>query len=171
MNVPSGVKFDFDDKGSALQKYYGQLQAKRTNWNDVTCPSPENNQMFLGSKMEDGKRVSDINSRLDAQFTTALLVDKTKEYTVEFWFKANTDVADDLKKENNQNGKSVTYLYQMKDQVKDQDGNRAMDIFVEDDVLKCAPFGYNYEAENDSSKDYILSYDLGDDSSATNPLK
>ena len=67
--------------------------------------------MFLGSKMEDGKRVSDINSRLDAQFTTALLVDKTKEYTVEFWFKANTDVADDLKRENDQNGKSVTYLF------------------------------------------------------------
>ena len=55
--------------------------------------------------------VSDINSRLDAQFTTALLVDKTEEYTVEFWFKANTDVADQLKQENDRNGKSVTYLY------------------------------------------------------------
>ena len=55
--------------------------------------------------------------------------------------------------------------------MKDQYGKRAMDIFVEDDVLKCAPFGYNDDAEDDSSKNYILSYDLGDDSYATNPLK
>ena len=165
MNVPSGVKFDFDQ--DAKQRYYGQVQATHTNWNDVTCPSPENSQMFLGSKIEDGVMVSDFNSRQDAQFTTAILVDKTQEYTVEFWFKANTDVADQLKQENERNGKSVTYLYQMED----QDEKRAMDIFVEDGVLKCAPFGYNDDAEDDSSKDYILSYDLGDDSYATNPLK
>ena len=163
MNVPSGVKFD----QGAKQRYYGQVEATHTNWNDVTCPSPENSQMFLGSKIEDGVMVSNINSRQGAQFTTAILVDKTQEYTVEFWFKANTNVADQLKQENERNGKSVTYLYQMKDQY----GKRAMDIFVEDDVLKCAPFGYNDDAEDDSSKNYILSYDLGDDSYATNPLK
>ena len=64
MNVPSGVKFDFDT--GVEQSYYGQLQASQTNWNDVTCPSPENSQMFLGSKFEDGVMISDMNSRLNA---------------------------------------------------------------------------------------------------------
>ena len=48
--------------------------------------------------------------------------------------------------------------------MKDQHGNRAMDIFVEDGVLKCAPFGYNDDAADAGSDDYILSYNLGDDS-------
>ena len=51
----------------------------------MTCPSPENTQMYLGS--------TDKNkSKEKASFSTAILVEKTEEYTVEFWFKANTAV-------------------------------------------------------------------------------
>ena len=50
-----------------------------------------------------------------AVFTTAILVDKTQEYTVEFWFKAVTGKADEIKKAN-KDGTSVTYLYNMEDQ-------------------------------------------------------
>ena len=46
--------------------------------------------------------------------------------------------------------------------MRDQDEERAMDIFVVDGVLKCAPFGYN-DTVDSTSDDYILSYDLGDD--------
>lgn len=44
MNVPSNVKFNLGSE----QKYIGQLQAKETDWNNVTCPRPESSQMYLG---------------------------------------------------------------------------------------------------------------------------
>ena len=137
-NVPSGVKFNLNDE----QKYLGQMQATATDWNDVTCPSPNNSQMFLGYKYQDGNLVSTSSTRNGAQFTTEILVDATDQYTVEFWYKADTSYAVNLKEENKEadNGdKSVTYLFSMKD----QDKNLAMDIYVENGVLKCAPFGLN----------------------------
>ena len=46
--------------------------------------------MYLGSIYNDqGDLISTNTSRKNAKFTTAILVDKTSEYTVEFWFKAN----------------------------------------------------------------------------------
>lgn len=68
----------------------------------------------------------------------AVLVDKTSEYTVEFWFKAFSSVADALEQDNN----GLTYLFRMED----QDRKRAMDIYVENNELKCAPFGQTSDA-------------------------
>lgn len=41
--------------------------------------------MYLGSEDK-------TKSREKASFSTAILVEKTQEYTVEFWFKANIEV-------------------------------------------------------------------------------
>jgi len=58
--------------------------------------------MFLGCKFDSNdKCVSTKSSRKEAHFKMAILVDKTSEYTVEFWFKANKDVEiKDINEEN-----------------------------------------------------------------------
>ena len=90
--------------------------------------------MYLGSTNEK-------KSKEKASFSTAILVEKTQEYTVEFWFKANALV--DLESDNmRDDGVSVTFLYRMED-IQSKDKNRAMDIYVENGKLKCAPFGYS----------------------------
>ena len=68
--------------------------------------------MYLGSVYDaNGKLKTTKESRKNAKFATAILVDKTAEYTVEFWFKANWAVEKALQEEND----NVTYLYRMTD--------------------------------------------------------
>ena len=94
----------------------------------------------------------------------AVLVDATKEYTVEFWFKAdqkNYQTVIDSNKDAT-TGVSTTFLYMMSgqelssevsDDIKAKD---AMAIYVEDKILKCAPYGYKQEGADNT----ILTYDL-----------
>ena len=106
---------------------YGQLQATQTQYN-VTCPAPSTSLMYLGGP--------------GAKFDISVLVDKTDEYTVEFWFKSDVASYANL-------NQTRTYLFMMDGRsegkpLQQQDGfsTNVMAIFVEDSQLKCAPFGF-----------------------------
>ena len=87
--VPSSVDYD----STAL---YGQLKAEKTMWNGVSCPDPNNSQMYFkggngaGFKME-------IEDQSEYK----------EQYTVEFWFRPNPDKAQKLRQQGN------TYLFTM----------------------------------------------------------
>ena len=59
-NLPSEADFFSPDKT-------GQIDAVSTQWNSVTCPSPEYNLMILGQ-----------DETLGAKFSMAILVDQTE---------------------------------------------------------------------------------------------
>ena len=134
----------------------GTLQATKTQWQDGTCPNPETPLMYLNGQ--------------GSKFSMAVLVDETKEYTVEFWFKADLANAATMIEANKdaETGVSTTFLYMMSGQELSSEvsdfirAKDAMAIYVEDGTLKCAPFGYNQEGAEDT----ILTYDLGGE----NPL-
>ena len=92
----------------------------------------------------------------------AVLVDATSEYTVEFWFKADVANAETIRKANynTETGVSTTFLYMMSGQELSNEvstnirAKDVMSIYIEDGVLKCAPFGYKQEGAEDT----VLSY-------------
>ena len=100
-----------------------------------------------------------------AKFSMAVLVDATSEYTVEFWFKAKPTEYETIKKSNNdtETGVSTTFLYMMGGQELSNEASvnikakDMMSIYIEDGILKCAPFGYKQEGAEDT----VLEYDLG----------
>ena len=106
-----------------------------------------------------------------SKFSMAVLVEPTSEYTVEFWFKADTATADTMIEANRDpnTGVSTNFLYMMSGQELSSEvsdnirAKDAMAIYIEDDVLKCAPYGYKQEGADDT----ILDYKLG----GVNPLK
>ena len=70
-----------------------------------------------------------------------VLVEETDTYTVEFWFKPRFDEREKLA------AQDITYLFMMEGNEDEQTGvasavaKNVMKIVVEDDVLKCLPFG------------------------------
>ena len=81
--------------------------------------------MFLGSKItvnDDGSEEVKFDKKLmcGAQFTTAILVEQTDRYTVEFWFKAMPGaLAGESSPDKNcdetppEEDKNITFLYNM----------------------------------------------------------
>ena len=143
-NVPSDVTYE-------PPSTIGTLHATETQWQDGTCPNPEEPLMYLSGQ--------------GAKFSMAVLVDPTSEYTVEFWFKADTANYETIKAANTDatTGVSTTFLYMMSGQELSNEVSleiRAKDvmaIYIEDGKLMCAPFGYKQEGAENT----VLEYDLG----------
>ena len=70
--MPSGVKY-----GS--KALYGQLKATETLWNGVTCPDPENSQMYFK-----GGKGTGFQMEIEKQ------AEFKEQYTAEFWFRPDT---------------------------------------------------------------------------------
>ena len=119
-NVPSSANF-------ADPQLNGQLQASNTDW-DVTCPAPKSSLMYLGGQYS---------------FDISVLVGKTETYTVEFWFKANVTEFAGVSQDR-------TFLFMMngrREGISKQEAElyyttNVMAIYVENNELKCAPFGF-----------------------------
>ncbi len=130
--VPSNVSFK---NPSTL----GSAEAENTLWNGVSCPNPK-----YGELRFDG---------INAGHTVSVSVDPSDEYHVEFWFKPNTMLRDKMEKQ------GVTKLFRLEQVIKEVNDKRdegdelvrikekkiyeKMVIYVEDEVLKCAPHGLN----------------------------
>ena len=85
-SVGDGFQFIYDQVPSAVNfrnpTRYGQLDARSTQWNGVTCPDPEVDQMYLNGG--------------GAGLISEVLVDQTDRFTVEFWFKPDVSKASEL---------------------------------------------------------------------------
>ena len=117
----------------------GSTEAENTLWNGISCPNPK-----YGELRFDG---------MDAGHTVSVSVDPSDKYHVEFWFKPNTMLRDKMQKQ------GVIRLFRLEEDIKDDykrdDGDELiwlsrkmkiyekMVIYVEDEVLKCAPHGLN----------------------------
>ena len=119
-SVGDGFQFIYDQVPSTVNFRnpirYGQLDARSTQWNGVTCPDPEVDQMYLNGG--------------GAGLISEVLVDQTDRFTVEFWFKPDVSRASELARQ------GITHLITMEDVQ-----YRAMTIYVENGVLKCSPYG------------------------------
>ena len=94
------------------------------------------------------------------KFSMAILVGQTDRYTVEFWFHPNTAVY----KERMAPNQTVSYLFTMAGAEGDESqttrtAKNAMEIYVEDNKLKCAPFG-RPTGVGDAEKDVLVYGDI-----------
>lgn len=93
-----------------------------------------------------------------AKFSMAILVEKTQQYTVEFWFRANLEQQAKLDEQD------VTYLFMMAGAEGDENlttqvAKNSMEIYVENKQLRCAPFGRPKD-DDDTLKDVLIFGDI-----------
>ena len=120
--VPSNVDF-------ANPRSYGAIDTDETQFDGIACSGGS-------SSDSDGEQAPNL-MQFDGQgsgFSFEVLVSQTDSYTVEFWFKADTERESEL---TNQEGE-VTQIFTMVDGL-----NSAMTVYVQDGLLYCSPFGRN----------------------------
>ena len=99
-----------------------------------------------------------------------ILVEKTDRYTIEFWFKANVDEFKKILEPEDNPAQKRTFLFMMNGRADGISESQlsifsfnTMVIYVEDDEMKCAPFGFVDGEVKDP--DSLLTY------KGVNPLK
>lgn len=130
--VPSNVSFK---NPSTL----GTTEAQSTLWNGFSCPRP-----MYGEIRFDG---------MDAGHTVSVSVEPSDEYHVEFWFKPNTMLRGKIEEQGVTKLFRLEQVFEENNEKQDDDNEliwlrkkkiyEKMVIYVEDEVLKCAPHGLN----------------------------